>query len=139
MVYDVRISDGTSDVCSPDLLLRVGEAVARYRAAADTGLFVNARCDAFRGQDAAKDGEALVAATLERARAYADAGAGGLFVPFLADAKCIGAICEGPPLPVNILRGKGAPTPTQLPKLGVARTTPGPHPHTEARRAGQER
>src|SRR3546814_14109477 len=37
-------------------LLPVGAAVARYRAAADTGLFVNARCAAFRGQDAAKDG-----------------------------------------------------------------------------------
>src|SRR3546814_1235311 len=80
----------------------------------------------FRGRDAAKDGEVLVAATLERARAYADAGAGGLFVPFLADAKCIGAICEGSPLPVNILRGKGAPTHKELAKLGVAR----PEEHT---------
>src|SRR3546814_10594727 len=57
-------------------LLAIPEAAARYRAASDTGLFVNARCDAFRGQDVAKDGDALVAATLERARAYADAGAG---------------------------------------------------------------
>src|SRR3546814_10780087 len=91
-------------------LLPIAEAAARYRAAADTGLFVNARSDVFRGRDAAKDGEVLVAATLERARAYADAGAGGLFVPFLGDAKCIGAICESSPLPVNILRGKGGPT-----------------------------
>src|SRR3546814_6448335 len=72
----------------------------------------------FRGRDAAKDGEVLVAATLERARAYADAGAGGLFVPFLGDAKCIGAICESSPLPVNILRGKGGPTHRQLAALG---------------------
>jgi len=113
-------------------LLPVGEAVARYRAAADTGLFVNARCDAFRGQDAAKDGEALVAATLERARAYADAGAGGLFVPFLADAKSIGAICEGSPLPVNILRGKGGPTHKELAKLGVARISHGHQPWAAA-------
>src|SRR3546814_4337766 len=80
-----------------DALLPIAEAAARYRAAADTGLFVNARSDVFRGRDAAKDGEVLVAATLERARAYADAGAGGLFVPFLGDAKCIGAICESSP------------------------------------------
>ena len=40
-------------------LLSVGDAVARYRAAADTGIFVNARCDTFRGADAAKDGDAL--------------------------------------------------------------------------------
>src|SRR3546814_17476142 len=91
-------------------LLAIPEAAARYRAASDTGLFVNARCDAFRGQDVAKDGDALVAATLERARAYADAGAGSLFVPFLLDPGCIGAICDASPLPVTILRGKGGPT-----------------------------
>lgn len=113
-------------------LLPIDEAAARYRAAADTGLFVNARCDVFRGQDAAKDGEALVAATLERARAYAEAGAGSLFVPFLLDPKCIGAICEGSPLPVNILRGKGGPTHQQLAALGVARISHGHQPWAAA-------
>jgi 2-methylisocitrate lyase-like PEP mutase family enzyme len=106
-------------------LLPVAEAVARYRAAADTGIFVNARCDTFLGKDIAKDGEALVAATLERARAYADAGAGSLFVPFLLDPKCIGAICDASPLPVNILRGKGGPTHRELAELGVARISHG--------------
>ena len=48
-------------------LLPVAEAVARYRAATDTGIFVNARCDIFRGADGAQHGEALVAATIERA------------------------------------------------------------------------
>ena len=109
-------------------LLPVAEAAARYRAAADTGIFVNARCDTFRGADVAKDGEALVAATLDRARAYADAGAGSLFVPFLLDPKCIGAICEGSPLPVNILRGKGGPTHRELAALGVARISHGHQP-----------
>lgn len=109
-------------------LLPIAEAVARYRAAADTGIFVNARCDMFRGQDVAKDGDALVAATLERARAYADAGAGSLFVPFLLDPRCIGAICDASPLPVNILRGKGGPTHKQLAELGVARISHGHQP-----------
>jgi 2-methylisocitrate lyase-like PEP mutase family enzyme len=113
-------------------LVPIAEQTARYRAAADTGLFVNARCDMFLGRDIAADGEALVAATLERARAYADAGAGGLFVPFLADPKCIGAICEGSPLPVNILRGKGGPTHKELAGLGVARISHGHQPWAAA-------
>lgn len=113
-------------------LLPIGETMARYRAAADTGIFVNARCDAFRGQDAAQDGDALVAATLERARAYADAGAGSLFVPFLLDPRCIGAICEASPLPVNILRGKGGPTHRELAALGVARISHGHQPWAAA-------
>src|SRR3546814_10955514 len=103
-----------------DELLPVAEAAARYRAAADTGIFVNARCDTFRGADVATDGGALVAATLERARAYADAGAGSLFVPFLLDPGCIGAICDASPLPVHILPGKGGPTPKALPALTTA-------------------
>ncbi|WP_332819743.1 isocitrate lyase/PEP mutase family protein [Sphingopyxis sp.] len=113
-------------------LLPIADAAPRYRAAADTGLFVNARCDLFLGGDAAKDGDALVAATLERARAYADAGASGLFVPFLADAGCIGAICDGSPLPVNILRGKGGPTHKELAALGVARISHGHQPWAAA-------
>lgn len=113
-------------------LLPIPDAVARYRAAADTGIFVNARCDTFRGADVATDGDALVAATLERARAYADAGAGSLFVPFLLDPKCIGAICDASPLPVNILRGKGGPTHKELAALGVARISHGHQPWAAA-------
>lgn len=113
-------------------LLAIPDAVARYRAAADTGIFVNARCDTFRGADIAQDGAALVAATLERARAYADAGAGSLFVPFLLDPECIGAICDASPLPVNILRGKGGPTHKELASLGVARISHGHQPWAAA-------
>jgi 2-methylisocitrate lyase-like PEP mutase family enzyme len=113
-------------------LLPAADAAARYRAAAASGLFVNARCDLFLGRDAAADGDALVAATLERANAYADAGAGGLFVPFVADPKCIGAICEASPLPVNILRGKGGPTHKELAALGVARISHGHQPWAAA-------
>ena len=113
-------------------LLPIAEAAARYRAAADTGIFVNARCDTFRGADVAQDGDTLVAATLERARAYADAGAGSLFVPFMLDPKCIGAICDASPLPVNILRGKGGPTHKELAALGVARISHGHQPWAAA-------
>ena len=113
-------------------LLAIPDAIARYRAASETGIFVNARCDTFRGAEVAKDGDALVAATLERARAYADAGGGSLFVPFLLDPKCIGAICEGSPLPVNILRGKGGPTHKELANLGVARISHGHQPWAAA-------
>ncbi|MBL9069548.1 MAG: isocitrate lyase/phosphoenolpyruvate mutase family protein [Sphingopyxis sp.] len=113
-------------------LLPIAEAAARYRAAADTGIFVNARCDTFRGADIAAEGDALVAATLERAAAYADAGAGSLFVPFLLDPRCIGAICDASPLPVNILRGKGGPTHKELAALGVARISHGHQPWAAA-------
>ena len=113
-------------------LLPVGEAAARIAAAAASGVFVNARCDVFRGRDVAADVDALVAATLERARAYADAGAGGLFVPFLADAGCIAAICERSPLPVNILWSKPCGDRAALASLGVARISHGHQPWAAA-------
>ena len=113
-------------------LLPIGEAAARIGAAAASGLFVNARCDVFRGQDAAAEGDALVAATLERARAYADAGASGLFVPFLSDARCIAAICESSPLPVNILWSQPCGDRAALAALGVARISHGHQPWAAA-------
>ena len=109
-------------------LLPITEAAARIGAAAATGLFVNARCDVFRGHDAAVDGDALVAATLERARAYADAGASGLFVPFLSDARCIAAICASSPLPLNILWSRPCGDRAALAALGVARISHGGGP-----------
>ncbi len=104
----------------------------RVAAAASTGLWVNARCDVFRGQSAAVDGDALVERVLDRAKIYAEAGAGSLFVPFLGDEKCIGAICEASPLPVNILRASEGPSHAALASLGVARISHGHLPWAAA-------
>lgn len=113
-------------------LVPLAEQAERLAAAASTGVFVNARCDVFRGRDASAEGATLVAETLERARAYADAGASGLFVPFLADAECVAAICEGSPLPVNILWSSACGDRAALAALGVARISHGHQPWAAA-------
>ncbi|MGB5724421.1 MAG: isocitrate lyase/phosphoenolpyruvate mutase family protein [Parasphingorhabdus sp.] len=115
-----------------DRLLAPQVAAERLAAAASTGIWVNARCDVFRGQSAEVYGDALVKQALERARLYADAGASGLFVPFLSDAKCIGAICNASPLPVNILRSPDGPSHAELAGLGVARISHGHQPWAAA-------
>ena len=106
-------------------LLPISAYCARLEAAAKSGLFVNARCDVFLGQSAETDGDRLVGDVLERAKAYADAGASGLFVPFLSHAGCITEICEQSPLPVNILRSPDGSTHTELANMGVARISHG--------------
>jgi len=111
-----------------DALVPVAQQAERLAAAASSGVFVNARCDVFRSRDAASEGKALVAGVIERARAYADAGAGGLFVPFLSDAGCIAAICEASPLPVNILWSPACGDRAALARLGVARISHGHQP-----------
>lgn len=117
-------------------LTAISDQTARIAAAAASGLFINARCDLFRGQPADNHGPDLVAAVLERARAYADAGASGLFVPFTTNRACIAAICEGSPLPVNIIwtpaSAGGFSGRQELAALGVARISHGHRPWAAA-------
>jgi len=113
-------------------LLSIQDYCDRLEAAAKSGLFVNARCDVFRGQSVEQDGERLVGDVLERADAYANSGASGLFVPFLADADCISEICEKAPLPVNILRSPNSHSHKKLAEMGVARISHGHQPWAAA-------
>ena len=113
-------------------LLPVAEASERIAAAAASGLFVNARCDVYRGLKPQEYGQHLIDAVLERAEAYAAAGASGLFVPFLGDHSAIKAICAASPLSVNILWGQGRGTRAELAALGVARISYGHGPWAAA-------
>ena len=94
--------------------------------------FINARTDVFFQKPAAAHDTAMADAALERARAYADAGASGLFVPGLVDAALIARIVEGSPLPVNLMASAAAPERKRLAELGVARISHGPGPYREA-------
>lgn len=105
--------------------LPVEVAAGRFAAAAATGLFVNARCDLF-WQTAPS--AALVEETIARARAYAEAGASGLFVPFLTDATAVRTICEAAPLPVNVTARPELGTLAEIAALGVARISYGHQP-----------
>ncbi len=109
-------------------LVAVAEAAARLAAAAATRLFINARTDVYLGKKREDIGPALIDQVLERAHAYADAGAGGLFVPLLGDHPSIAAICAGSPLPVNVLWAPGRGTRAELAALGVARISYGHGP-----------
>lgn len=113
-------------------LLDVGAAAERIAAAAKSGLHVNARTDVYRGINPEDYSPALIDAVIERGRAYADAGAGSLFVPFLGDHPTIAAICERSPLPVNVLWGPGRGTMGELAALGVARISFGHGPWAAA-------
>jgi 2-methylisocitrate lyase-like PEP mutase family enzyme len=113
-------------------LLPLAQSAQRVAAAASTGLFVNARCDVYRGVKPDDYGQDLIDSVLERAQAYAAAGAGGLFVPFLGDHATIRAICAASPLPVNILWGPGRGTKAELGALGVARISYGHGPWAAA-------
>jgi 2-methylisocitrate lyase-like PEP mutase family enzyme len=113
-------------------LFSSADASARIAAAARAGVFVNARADHFILTPKADHDAAGVDTVLERAKAYADAGARGLFAPFLHDDALIGRLCEKSPLPVNILTGPGCPPHARLAELGVARISHGHGPWAAA-------
>jgi 2-methylisocitrate lyase-like PEP mutase family enzyme len=86
-------------------------------------MFVNARVDnLWFGEDATVD------AVLLRARAYADAGADGIFVPGLAAAEDIRSLTSGIDLPVNLLAHPTLTVP-ELGELGVRRVSSGSLPY----------
>ena len=113
-------------------LLPVEDASARITGAAASGIHVNARTDVYRGKDPADYSQLMIDEVLERARAYADAGAKSLFVPFLGDHPTIAAICKSSPLPVNVLWAPGRGSIAELGALGVARISYGHGPWAAA-------
>ena len=119
-------------------LFTVKDQSARIVAAAATGVFVNARSDVFILTSAAEHDAALVDQVIERAKAYADAGARGLFAPFLQDATLIERLCKASPLPINILMRDGCPDHRTLADIGVARISHGHGPWASAMAALEE-
>ncbi|WP_405676539.1 isocitrate lyase/phosphoenolpyruvate mutase family protein [Streptomyces sp. NBC_01511] len=89
-------------------------------------VFVNARVDTYwLGQDA------TVAATLERAARYVDAGADGVFVPGATEPAVLRELAAAVPVPLNVL-AVPALSPTELGELGVRRVSTGSLPYRAA-------
>jgi 2-methylisocitrate lyase-like PEP mutase family enzyme len=96
--------------------------------------YINARTDVFLLAEANRHDATLVEIALQRAAAYAAAGASGLFVPGLTDAELIGRLCTASPLPVNVMVLPALPPRAVLSRLGVARISHGPGPYRAAMR-----
>ena len=94
-------------------------------------LFINARTDVFLKNLPADDTHELVGEAIDRAVAYAEAGASGFFAPGLRNAELIKIVCERSPLPVNIFVIPGVPSNQEMADLGVARISYGPGPYRQ--------
>lgn len=112
-------------------LYSVEEQASRIRAvreaADDAGvpLFINARTDVVLPLDTSTHNEGHLKEIIERAKAYAEAGADGLFAPGLVNPDFIGRLCDASPIPGNILVWPGVPSSTELADRGVARISYG--------------
>lgn len=98
------------------------ERLAAVREAAPD-LYVNARIDVYlRG---AGEPEDRVQLTLDRAKAYLEAGASGIFVPGVYDLEVIKTLAQNIDAPLNVLAGPGAPAVDELAAAGAARISVG--------------
>jgi len=77
----------------------------------------------------------MLAEALERTRAYADAGANGIFMPGLVRAELIRRAAAESPLPLNIMVDDETPALQTLQELGVGRVSYGPLPYFAAMNA----
>ncbi|MFI4879456.1 MAG: isocitrate lyase/phosphoenolpyruvate mutase family protein [Steroidobacterales bacterium] len=123
---------------STEQTLRIRE-VRRVAQAAGIPYFINARTDVFFQKPPAQHDESMLREAIERGRAYADAGADGLFAPGLMDRELIARLAAASSLPLNILVEEASPGIDVLTAAGVARVSHGPGPYLEAMKLLEER
>ena len=124
--FEDRVA-GETGVYSID---RQARRIAILRRVADekgVPLFINARTDVFLGKGG--DASRAIGDALDRAKAYAAAGASGFFVPGLQDDSLIAKVCESVGLPVNVMVRDGVSSNARLTELGVSRISYGPIPY----------
>jgi 2-methylisocitrate lyase-like PEP mutase family enzyme len=145
---DANIRHGSPLFPLPEQLARI-QATRRAAQAAGIHLVINARTDAY-WQAGVEPAEAL-RNTLERGKAYLQAGADCIFVPGLRNPEHIKTVIDhlstgyvpaadlpndlnavDRVAPVNILAGPGVPSIPEIAKLGVKRVSYGSGPHRAA-------
>jgi 2-methylisocitrate lyase-like PEP mutase family enzyme len=119
---------------------RLGAGRAAARRAGLPEMVINARTDVFLF--GIGDPEGRLDNVLDRATAYAAAGADVLFVPGLIDLDTIALLVRSSPLPVNVMAGPGAPSVGEFAAAGVRRVSVGTAiaqaAYTTAQRAAAE-
>jgi len=99
--------------------LQVARLRQARRAAGRVPIVINARTDVYR------DPRGSFLEAVERCRAYREAGADCVFVPWVKDSPTLRALVLTVGGPLNILAGPGVPGVRELERLGVARLSVG--------------
>lgn len=100
----INLEDGNSQTGALNEMARQMEAIRIVKTIAEqigVNLFVNARTDAMIW--AKGDLKAKIQICVERAAAFEEAGADGIFIPFVKEIETVAALKEAIHLPLNIL------------------------------------
>ncbi len=127
----LNFEDGTRDAGNP--LLPLDQQVERIKRLREVSnairvpVVINARTDVFLAQ--VGEPETRFEHAVSRVNAYRQAGADSLFVPGVVEGETIGRLVKAVEGPLNILAAPGAPSVTELERLGVARVSFGSGPY----------
>ena len=119
---DITGSDESTHVDLPTQIKKI-RAIRRAGQSIGVPLVLNARTDIYLMPIG--PAETRFDRTVERLRAYRQAGADCLFAPGVKDADTIAKLVRAIDGPVNILLSAGAPTIRELEQMGVARASAG--------------
>jgi len=115
--------DDESSLVELGLQVRKIQALRETSASLGVPLVINARSDVYLMPIG--PAETRFERTVERLRAYRQAGADCVFAPGVRDTETIGRLVKAIDAPLNILAGAGSPSIPELEKLGVARVSTG--------------
>ncbi|GAA0578513.1 isocitrate lyase/PEP mutase family protein [Actinomadura livida] len=116
-IAGVNLEDGRADGTLAPVAHQTAVIAAVKEAA--PAVFLNARTDTFWLGDPDRD------ETLLRARAFAEAGADGIFVPGIVDDADIRAVLDTANVPLNVLYLPGRTEYARMDRLGVHRVSTG--------------
>ncbi|GIJ48764.1 2-methylisocitrate lyase [Virgisporangium aliadipatigenens] len=116
-IAGVNLEDGSGEPAEHAERLRTARA-------AGGDLVINARTDVYLAGIGEPEGR--FDETVARARLYLAAGADVVFVPGVVDEETIALLAKSIDGPLNVMAWPGAPSPTRLAELGVARISVGP-------------
>jgi 2-methylisocitrate lyase-like PEP mutase family enzyme len=119
-IAGINIEDGAD---APSVLARKIEVLKQSTTSVGLDLFVNVRTDVYL-RNLSPD-EEKVSETLRRATIYRLAGADGLFVPGIVDARQIREVASGTELPLNVMSFPGLPGLPELASFDVRRLSAG--------------
>jgi 2-methylisocitrate lyase-like PEP mutase family enzyme len=128
--FEDQIVDGAGLYSIQDQSERI-RAIRKISEDSKVPLFINARTDIFLNADPSTHNEKHLEEAIDRAAAFADAGASGFFAPLLMNIKFIEKLCERSSLPVNLMSYPGLPSTKELAEVGVARISYGPGPYRQ--------
>lgn len=119
-IEDSVMKDGKRQLVDPTRFAKIIRGIRTFLSERDAAFFVNLRVDTYITKQ-----EQPLDETLKRIKKYEDAGADGVFVPFLTDQEEIRKVVQSTSLPLNVYLRPNFPAFEVLAEMGVKRISYG--------------